>query len=121
LLALNMACTVRLDRRGSVNGATRQAARALGMTDEIGTIEVETRGFGPVAHRAARGTLLRPGREPVRRCRVRRDTEAPASFALGLNPTWPASGCLTGAAHSPSRASRLPRELQSGSRTSTAS
>jgi imidazolonepropionase len=44
LLALNMACTLfGLTAEEALNGATRQAARALGMTDEIGTIEVGKR------------------------------------------------------------------------------
>ena len=44
LLALNMACTLfGLTTEEALNGATRQAARALGMTDEIGTIEVGKR------------------------------------------------------------------------------
>jgi imidazolonepropionase len=44
LLALNMACTLfGLTAEEALNGATRQAARALGMSDEIGTIEVGKR------------------------------------------------------------------------------
>jgi imidazolonepropionase len=44
LLALNMACTLfGLTAEEALSGATRQAARALGMSDEIGTIEVGKR------------------------------------------------------------------------------
>jgi imidazolonepropionase len=44
LLALNMACTLfGLTAEEALNGATRQAARALGVSDEIGTIEVGKR------------------------------------------------------------------------------
>jgi len=44
LLALNMACTLfGLTAEEALSGATRQAARALAMTDEIGTIEVGKR------------------------------------------------------------------------------
>jgi imidazolonepropionase len=44
LLALNMACTMfGLTAEEALSGATRQAARALGMSDEIGTIEVGKR------------------------------------------------------------------------------
>lgn len=44
LLAMNMACTLfRLTPEEALAGATREAARALGMQDEIGTIEVGKR------------------------------------------------------------------------------
>jgi imidazolonepropionase len=44
LLALNMACTLfGLTPEEALSGATRQAARALGAADEIGTIEVGKR------------------------------------------------------------------------------
>jgi imidazolonepropionase len=44
LLALNMACTLfGLTPEEALSGATRQAARALGALDEIGTIEVGKR------------------------------------------------------------------------------
>ena len=44
LLALNMACTLfRLTPHEALSGATRHAARALGLQDEIGTIEVGKR------------------------------------------------------------------------------
>jgi imidazolonepropionase len=44
LLVLNMACTLfGLTAEEALSGATRQAARALGMRDEIGTLEVGKR------------------------------------------------------------------------------
>jgi imidazolonepropionase len=44
LLALNMACTLfGLTPEEALNGATRQAARALGALDDIGTLEVGKR------------------------------------------------------------------------------
>jgi imidazolonepropionase len=44
LLALNMACTLfGLTPEEALSGATRQAARALGMLDDIGTLEVGKR------------------------------------------------------------------------------
>jgi imidazolonepropionase len=44
LLALNMACTLfGLTPEEALNGATRQAARALGLRDEAGTLEVGKR------------------------------------------------------------------------------
>jgi imidazolonepropionase len=44
LLALNMACTLfGLTPEEALSGATRQAARALGMHDEVGTLEVGKR------------------------------------------------------------------------------
>ena len=44
LLALNMACTLfGLTPEEALTGATRQAARALGALDEIGTLEVGKR------------------------------------------------------------------------------
>jgi imidazolonepropionase len=44
LLVLNMACTLfGLTPEESLAGATRQAARALGLQDEIGTLEVGKR------------------------------------------------------------------------------
>jgi len=81
LLALNMACTLfGLTAEEALNGATRQAARALGMSDEIGTIEVGKRadlalwhierpaelcyalGANPCVGVIYRGTLRRPHR-----------------------------------------------------------
>jgi imidazolonepropionase len=44
LLALNMACTLfGLTPEEALSGATRQAARALGLRDEVGTLEVGKR------------------------------------------------------------------------------
>ena len=44
LLAMNMACTMwRLTPREALQGATVHAARALGMQDRIGTLEVGKR------------------------------------------------------------------------------
>jgi imidazolonepropionase len=79
LLALNMACTLfGLTPEEALSGATRQAARALGALDEIGTLEVGKRadlalwrierpaelcyalGANPCAGVAHRGQLRRP-------------------------------------------------------------
>ena len=61
LLALNMACTLfGLTPEEALAGATRQAARALGLQDEIGTLEVGKRAdFALLADRAAGGAVLR--------------------------------------------------------------
>jgi imidazolonepropionase len=79
LLALNMACTLfGLTPEEALSGATRQAARALGALDDIGTLEVGKRadlalwrierpaelcyalGANPCAGVAYRGKLRRP-------------------------------------------------------------
>jgi imidazolonepropionase len=79
LLALNMACTLfGLTPEEALSGATRQAARALGALDDIGTLEVGKRadlalwrierpaelcyalGANPCAGVAHRGQLRRP-------------------------------------------------------------
>jgi imidazolonepropionase len=66
LLALNMACTLfNLTPEEALGGATRQAARALGALDEIGTLEVGKRAD------AAFWRIDRP---------------AELSYALGANP-----------------------------------
>ena len=55
LLALNMACTLfGLTPAEALRGATRHAARALGLHNEIGTLEVGKRAdFVPVAYRTS--------------------------------------------------------------------
>jgi imidazolonepropionase len=79
LLALNMACTLfGLTPEEALSGATRQAARALGALDDIGTLEVGKRadlalwrierpaelcyalGANPCAGVVHRGKLRRP-------------------------------------------------------------
>jgi imidazolonepropionase len=79
LLALNMACTLfGLTPEEALSGATRQAARALGVPDDIGTLEVGKRadlalwrierpaelcyalGANPCVGVAHRGKLRRP-------------------------------------------------------------
>ncbi len=68
LLAMNMACTLfGLTPEEALAGVTRQAARALGVLDEVGTIEVGKRADLALwrIERPAR-TLLRTWREPLR-------------------------------------------------------
>jgi imidazolonepropionase len=66
LLAMNMACTLwRLTSQEALAGVTRHAARALGLQDEIGTLEVGKRAD------FALWRIARP---------------ADLSYAIGLNP-----------------------------------
>jgi imidazolonepropionase len=66
LLAMNMACTLwRLTPQEALAGVTRHAARALGLQDEIGTLEVGKRAD------FALWRIARP---------------ADLSYAIGLNP-----------------------------------
>ena len=73
LLMLNMACTLfRLTPEEALAGATRNAARALGLADR-GTLAVgPARRLRAVGHRRARRARLLDRRQPVRRRRARR-------------------------------------------------
>ena len=86
LLALNMACTLfGLTPEESLSGATRHAARALGLEDELGTLEVGKRAdFALWDIERPAELCLRPGRESL----CRRGPSRPiAGVALANRPT----------------------------------
>ena len=67
LLAMaSMGCTFfRLTPEEALAGITRHGARALGLQDELGTLEVgKPRGFGGLGYSPTRGSLLLAGRQP---------------------------------------------------------
>jgi imidazolonepropionase len=96
LLSMNMACTLfGLTPAEALLGATAHAARALGLLDDRGTLEVGKRAdFVLVAHRSARGTLLRPRRESLASASSKRQGDPRDGLSRCERASRGACGCM---------------------------
>ena len=114
LLALNMAATLfRLTVEECLAGVTRNAARALGLDGEIGSLEAGQMGrSGDLGHRAPRRARLSARLQSAARARL----EGTMTVTLVAGAVRSTTGARSGAA----RRSRSPRRMRRRSAASAA-